>query len=303
MRILYVAKHGQASSSDDEGAITHALRQLGHEVDTMPEVTPFGAAKVIEASRTSDLLLFHKWFDPEALTQVYCPKVFWWFDLVDYPDPVLRGRNTTRKEWMSAVIPKVDLGFCTDGDWAKRNKNKLVWLTQGADERFVAHTPKFEAEKTIDVLFVGTANRCGKGRESFVDDMKLRWGDRFRHVFGGYYQTRLSFLIASAKVVVAPDHPVTDSYWSNRVYLTCGFGGFLLHPYAERLEDHYTNGKQVEYYETREELHDLIDRALRDDAWRTRVARSAWLRTVEEHTYRHRVTDLLKHVSNRLGVK
>lgn len=340
MRILYVAKHGQANSNDDEGAIAHVLRELGHEVRCVDEKMQGPLALNLGLARThpfdSDLVLFHKWSDWAVLSTIRIPKVFWHFDLVEFPsDPTLARRDTHRRSWMEAVIPYVDLGFCTDGEWVEkmngrliaepmtdpgeaviigghyptRHLNKLVWLPQGADERVVGFGEM--VEPTIDILFTGSIYKCGKGRNSFVREMSNRYGMRFNWFDSGprgnpVYGRKLANLIAQSKVVVAPDSPIASRYWSNRVYTALGYGAFLLHPYCAELEltMHYQPDHEIKFYWDRQDLFDKIDLYLRDEKREHRLwqATNGLERTRKEHLYRHRVSQLLRVVKERLGV-
>lgn len=294
MKIIYVANHDQVCSNDDEGAITHALTVLGHNVQRLPESKGGCAAKM-----EGDLLLFHKWHDTETLRQVRMKKVFWYFDLVEYPDPTIQQRSLNRMGWMKEIIPLVDLGFCTDGDWAAKN-SKLEWLTQGADERTVG--AGVVNEQHIDVLFTGIRKGGGIGRESFVDDIGATYGNRFRHLSHGVHGRDLAHMIASSKVVLAPDTPISDRYWSNRVYLSCGFGAFLLHPDCLGIHDHYSTD-EVWTYRSRSGLIALINYALGQDKARDHASKCALSRTKRHHLYRHRCERMLDIIETRLGVK
>ena len=302
MRVLYVAKHGNGGA-DDEAAVAHALQVLGHEVHCLPENGC--PSPLVALAEKSDLLLFHKWGDAQVLRLVGCPKAFWYWDLVEFTDPLLERRNATRRRWMEQIMPLVDIGFCTDGDWAARHPEKLVWLPQGADERMAG---RGEAKGPgPDILFFGSTYKCGSGRESFVREMKARYGGRFKWLDSGpsrpgVYGRALADVIAGAKVVVAPDAPATDRYWSNRVYVTLGFGGFLLHPWCDGLKDSYKYGREIDYYRSREQLHELIRFYLQGPDIRRQIAEAGLQRTLAEHTYRHRVQTLLGVIKERLGV-
>jgi hypothetical protein len=289
MKVLFVARHNQVNSNDDEGAIAHALLKLGHEVHALPEESAISAPTC-----GHDLLLFLKWRDAGAVRRIKCPRAFWYFDRVEFDDPTLHARSEARKAWMREMLPIVDVGFCTDGDFVANDvSGKLVWLPQGADERVVG---RGNGEESIDVLFTGI-RKGGQGRASFVEEMERHYGPRFRHVERGIHGRDLANLIAQAKVVVAPDSPVSDRYWSNRVYLTLGFGGFLLHPYCDWLKAHYSHGSdlgQFIYYRSRKHLHELIRYFLPEEKLRREVGQRALDRTLAEHTYRHRVAELLR---------
>ena len=299
MRVIYVGNHG-SGHGDDEGAIAHALAVLGHEIHLVAERHGKQCLRL-----PGQLLLFHKWFDPHTLAALEnrrhdLRRVFWWFDLVDHPDPTLRARCQARARWMRDVTPRVDLGFLSDGDWQARDRTgRLVWLTQGADERVAGFGEPPRGGPEHPILFAGIRHG-GQGRQSFVDEMKERYGDRFRHVERGVYRRDLANLIAASQIVVAPDAPVTDLYWSCRAYTMLGSGAFLLHPYCRRLTGHYEHGKEIVYYRSREELHEQIAYYLERPALRREIAEAGLARTLREHLYRHRVEQLLQVVKERL---
>lgn len=283
--MTYIAKHG-SGGNDDEGAVAYALKKAGCEVVLLDEHQGCRAMDY-----KSDLVLFHKWYDPPTLRKVRGVKAFWYFDLVDFPDATMRSRCAARMSWMDDIMPLVDIGFCTDGDWVERNP-KLRWLTQGADER---RSRAANAKARHDVLLTGIS-AGGNGRQSFVQEMQLRYGKGFQHVERGTHGHDLATLIARSKIVVAPDAPVTDKYWSNRVYLSLGFGAFMLHPYCSKLTEHYTGGRELIYYHNRDELHDLVKYYCGADADRQRIADLGHRRTKLEHTYTARVAELLRTV-------
>ncbi len=297
MRIIYVAKHG-SGGNDDEGAILHALRSLGHHVEPVRE-----SAQIHHARVRGDLLLFHKLSDLGLVKRAKVKvKVFWYFDLVEWPDLSLAGRNKARMAWMKVMTPAVDLGFCTDGDWvAKDTSGKLVWLTQGADERVIGRG--VEKGTIIPVLFTGISKGGGTGRVEWVGQMRSRLGAMFTHVEKGVHGKDMADLVASSQVVVAPNSPVTDRYWSNRVYNALGFGAFLIHPWCSGLAEQYVNGKELFLYRSIDELQGLVESYLQLSSSREMIAERGMLRTKKEHTYRHRCVEMLKVIKERLGVE
>lgn len=293
MKILYIGKHN-SGGNDDEGAISHALEVLGHKVERVHERM---IHRTIHLTAGYDLCLFHHWNDPIRLRQLQCPRVFWYFDLVQYPDPTLEARCRTRVQWMNDVVPHVQLGFCTDGDWVRQDRSgKLVWLMQGADERIVGASlpPAHRHHPPADILFTGSVRNCGVGREQFLSDMILRYGTRFLHCTRGSYRERLQHLISTIPIVVAPPTPLGPWYWSNRAYNALGFGAFLLHPFCQGITRHYEDGAELFLYKSQNELQDLIQTYLTDEAHRRDVASWGLLRTKREHLYRHRLEVLLE---------
>lgn len=325
MKILFVAKHN-SGDNDDEGAVTYALRQLGHEVTTVHELRRHRSMEdeaMLRQSSSFDLCLFFKWDDVEAIKAARCPKVFWYFDMVRSveDDPTLKARSDYRVEWMKRVVPECLVGFCTDGDWvrhvnscavvAKTHEQRiqlkhgaLVHLMQGADERYVGLGTPIPDYKGGDILFTGMINH-GQKRASHVAKLRDRYGDRFTVLGDGGPRHRLhgrslADLFASVKVVVAPDGPNTDSYWSNRVYLTTGLGGLLLHPFCKGLTKHYSVS-ELAYYASHEHLEQIIDEVCSmSDADRLRVRTVGLDAARTRNLYRHRCEDLIKEVEKRL---
>lgn len=299
MRILYIGNHEQGpSNNDDEGSITHALTQLGHHVERLREKNGHNALR----ASPHDMVLFHKWDNVEMLRLLKengSKLVFWYFDLVNWPnDPTLAGRNRTRMGWMERTIPEVDLGFCTDGDWVNQDQSeKLIRLTQGADNRVIGYgSPDNQTAPAL--LFSGTPNG-GRQRQSFVDEMQVNYRQSFncvRNVHG----VALRDLIAASKICIAPDSPVTDNYWSNRVYITCGFAGLLLHPYCKTLAAQYQEGSEIVFYRNRSEIHELIKFYLSRPETCKLISQNALYKTMREHTYVHRCEQLMDGVQRRL---
>lgn len=294
MDITYVARHG-GHDNDDEGAIAHALEQLGHRVTRLSERASVADIEEIEC----DFVLCHRWERFDVMSKVSRPIVFWYFDLLvgDY-DARLRLRF--RRAWAGVAASLCHTGFCTDGDWVKFDRTgKLFCLRQGADERVVG---KGESpQKFHKLLFTGIV--AGSGRREHIQRLSERYSI---HIVGGngykgrVHGRRLANLIASSEVVIAPIAPVTDYYWSNRVYLTLGFEGFLLHPCAHELAVQYEPDRELVVYKTVDESMALIDHYLDHPEKREEIARAGYERTINEHLYRHRCAELIRTVRERL---
>lgn len=305
LTVCYVAKH-DSGGNDDEGAITQAFLDLGHNVERLRESRGQVAHKL-----EGDFLLFHKWEDLPSIARIQIPKVCWYFDLVDWPDdPTVADRCKRRLEWMDNVIPLADLAFLTDGDRVEKcnESGKLHWLPQGADLRVMGFG---EADERccpicrkwwtggVPILFTGN-RRGGKGRQDFVHDMEVKYGPDFLHIADGVHGRDMANLIASCRIVVAPDSPVTDRYWSNRVYNALGFGAFLIHPYCAKMTEQYDDHKEIVFYRSRGELHEAIRYYWGREEDRLRIAKAGLNKTLYKHTYAHRVAELVRIVRERL---
>lgn len=327
MKIAYVARHN-GQGNDDEGAIGWALEQLGHYVVRFSEYDAYGLGGNLYAH---DFVLFHKWAG--AAVRVGCPKVFWHFDRVasdpDEQGTKLERWTADRRRWMARTMadPELLCGFCTDGDWVAHHEpkcnclipslegagqhsptcsifkpNKLVWLTQGFDER-QAGKGRFRPELARDVVFFGTANENGQKRRRCLEALRERYGDRLwtlnKETRQPIHGRELADLCVSAKVIVAPDGPSTDRYWSNRVYLVTGLGGCLVHPICKELRGQYPVD-DLPMYGNLEALFWWIDLLLSDARGQATVKERGHRRTMTKHTYRHRCEALVEEVRGRL---
>ncbi len=295
MRVAYIAKHG-SGGNDDEGAVAHALRSLGHDVFCFSEQKGVSAR-----AGDYDLALFHKWDDWRTIATLRdrTKTVFWWFDLVE--DPWFQRRSDERREWMLKAMSRVTLGFMSDGDWVQKNCGKypVVKLSQGADERVLGRWMGDDADKLGDFLYVG--NVSGP-RGGFVERLRARLGDRLTVVRAGVYGRDMAELVHRHTFVIAPPTVVTDRYWSNRVYVMAGFGATILHPYSSMLEREYHRGEHIVYYKDEAELLQLVDLfssyEVSEDVAAT--GKRALARTCEAFTYRHRVQELLRKVAEHV---
>jgi len=295
MRILYVANF-DAGGNRDEQAISWAFHELGYDVIELRERDARKAPKI-----KADMLLFHKWSDSDTLSSLSgkMTRVCWYFDLVDYSsDPTLRARCNNRKLWMQRMTPHIDHLFCTDGDWVdqlSKTRTNVYKLSQGADSQIIG---RWEDNWTVNqngpILFAGI-RKGGQGRQAFVSEMKKVYGNRFLHVERDLYREDLKELVSRSLCVTCPIEPVTNNYWSNRIYNAAGFGALVLHPRSSQLRHHYDKS-EILFYSSMEDLHKQIESIRSQPAEHIDIMKNALERTEKEHTYFHRCETLIKHV-------
>lgn len=284
MKIIYVARHN-SGGNDDEGAIAWALEQLGHEIVLINEGNGKQALE-----HDGDLLLFHKWSDFDTMKQVKYPKIFWYFDKVRFNGP-------KREQWMLEALKHVDLGFLSDGTYARQNgSERLVVHRQGVDTRFTQKGRKQE-QYTAKIAFLGSL--YGE-RGKFMAYVHGRWGSDFKTYFG-LHQRNLANCAESVPIFIAPPYPSDSHYWSNRVYVITGHGGFLLHPYCEDLAVEYIDKQEIVFYRDIEELHKLIDYYLRSPFKREEIRLAGKKKTNTKYSYKKRCEQLLNTVQKRIG--
>lgn len=286
MKIIYFSK---AKSADDntEDHIQFAFEKLGHQVKRIDEEN-WNKTEVINETKEADMFLFHKAgikdqykFQKfmDLLACVVCPKVCWYFDKI-WGD---------REAIIEILIPFVDKMFITDETWRRRHNYKNVYcLRQGIGTENTS-LGQFKPELETEIAFVGTVYG---DREKFVKNLKEKYGEKVR-VFGNIFNRDLYDLMASTKIVVAPDSPGDDFYWSSRVYMILGSGGFLLHSKAEGLKDEFQDKKHLVYYKDFDDMCKKIDYYLVHNASRKKIQMAGYEKCINEFTYETRCSTLL----------
>lgn len=82
-----------------------------------------------------------------------------------------------------------------------------------------------------------------------------------------------------------------------RVWDVCGCGGFLITNFQEELTDYFEIGKELECYESKEDLLEKIQFYLKYDEIRKEIAENGFLKVKKYHTYDKRV----EHMMNTIG--
>lgn len=164
----------------------------------------------------------------------------------------------------------------------------------------------FDPGMASDVAFVGSwqpgYHAEWTHRPELVRWLKRRgcgfWPKPGHHAVRG---ERLRDLYASTKVNVGDSCLAGGAtrYWSDRIPETLGRGGFLLHPYVEGIEDHFTDGTHLRLWNHGDfdELGRLIDYYLEHDDERRAIAEAGQAHVLEHHTYTVRARQIVEHVT------
>lgn len=221
--------------------------------------------------------------------------------------------NPERRRWAENVSRIADVVFLTDGQTASELPNARV-LRQGVpdDVRPGVPQPQWQA----DVLFLGGAYRERAGWLERLRRGLAVHGRTLLHVPEGVRGASLADLMASVKLVVAPEYPAAGAYWSNRLYVAIGYGGCLLAPEVSGINNPVTGhvlakGMRQEGWIPNEHYYsysgeaDLLEKCLwlldpSMDAQRHEVAKWGQKYALAKHTYDHRVRDLLKCIGVRV---
>jgi len=305
MIITYFAHLKDNPHRENDEDVLYALKKLGHKVFTVDD-KHFDMKDVIAKGSKSDLFLFHKGgvhYDTEenyrltldrlslVLANIKqnrptCKLVFWYIDKIF---------NKGREKWIETILPLVDYGFTTDGTYIRRhNVDKLFDLKQAAPNKLAKghKNPIY----LCDIAYIGKV--YGEARESFVSALSHRYGERFR-VYNEIWGQDFADLCVSAKIIVAPDYPSDDFYWSDRIYRVLRCGGFLIHPRLYELtKSGIINGAHYIGYYNWEELQEAIDSFLlaKNNKIRKQIAKQGQRIILRKHTYLTRCQELLNKI-------
>jgi hypothetical protein len=304
LTITYLAHLKDNEHREDDEDILYALRKLGHKVYPLDD-REFDMKEIIKKGSQSDMFLFHKGGVNEDSVEAHrltlerlqavlltikqnrpsCKLVFW------YVDKVYKGRE----EWMNVIAPLVDYGFLVDETFIRRhNYTNLLPLKQAAPDKFPKgkKNPIYEC----DIAFTGIIYDLP--RQKFVEQMSKEYGDRFR-VYTDVWGKDFADLCKSAKIIIAPDFPLDDFYWGNRIYKAMRCGAFMVHPRLYGLTEQgiINNAHFIGYYDW-DELKDACDSFLlkRNAKLRKKVAQQGQDLILKKHLYTHRVAELLSKI-------
>lgn len=312
MKIAYVGNFSQRHCTETHLALT--LEKLGHEVIRLQEneVTE-GALSAMIITEDWDLFLFTRTWDTlvtmdhlAQLRERKIPSASYHLDL--YVGLKREDGLDQDPFW------RTDFVFTPDGSQqaAEVFKAKSInhyYMKPGVyeDECYIAEPDNYG----LDVVFVGGGEATGVGQQyghkewpyrgKLIKFLRDTYGDDF-HKFGWPQATirneELNQLYANSKIVVGDslclnfDHPY---YWSDRVYETMGRGGFIIHPFIEGMQEEFTNGKNIVFYEYNnwEQLKEKIDYYLEHDDEREAIRKAGHEFVKANATYTQRLQQML----------
>ena len=283
MKILYLGRHGQPNN-DDEGAISWSLRKLGHSVVEVQE-TITDISNKIEFS-DFDFFLFHK-SPPQIVSDISTrlSGVCWFFD------PLRKG-FTGNDHYIAQVEPHCFKMFFTDGDFVPQS-SKFNLLRQGFDSREIKMVDS--VTPTREVSFLGHINHEGYNqRADLCRSVDRRYGEKFICDLGfNIFKEQLTQYCQQTKIMLGMP-PVTDRYWSNRIYILGGRGAFVVHPYASELEKDFPD---MPMFRGEDGLCNIIDYYLQHDDERLEIRKKIQTEIVLKHKYIDRCKELIEEIS------
>ncbi len=223
-------------------------------------------------------------------------------------------------------------------DYVFTHERSCIPLYQNAGLRHVFYlpfgvspslfTPKAaEVACRTDILFIGMAF---PNRIAFFDQIARHLADKRVLIAGGGWQTMASYALLRDRIRLEGIHPEqTGTYYNgakivinlHRSEVESGnsrnFPGLSVNPRTfeinacgtlqlvdnrSELAAHYQPGIEIETFSSPEELVGKIDYYLRNDSSRRDIAVKGLKRTLNNHTYMHRLTEMLSLIGSRGGV-
>ncbi len=294
LRISFLGNFDQDWST--EGYAADALEHLGHTVSRIHEYGVQSESDVIARIRDfqADCLVFFKGrigVDPRNSSAVLCPDpsrliqlirrspvpaYLWYYDRVhDY------DAEPARLEWMRQVAPLCRIAFVTDAGLTSANWANWRVLRQGISRPTVTGIQVPENERH-DLAFVGQI--YGERHQELAPLQRAYKVKVISQVFG----RDLSALIRRQRIIIGPRYPSAPGYWSDRIYVVLGHGGFFLAPEVEGMRDEgFVPG--VHYASVGDDAVCDVRYWLSQPEQRERIAREGQALVLSRFTYEDRV--------------
>jgi len=101
-------------------------------------------------------------------------------------------------------------------------------------------------------------------------------------------------ICGGAKIMLGADITAeVDGYWSNRLWLTLGCGGFLLTRYVRGMETYFENKRHLVWYHDEQECLSLAREYLAKPRERKQIALAGYHLVHQQHTFHHFVDRIM----------
>jgi hypothetical protein len=164
----------------------------------------------------------------------------------------------------------------------------------------------------IDVSFVGTVSVDHQQRIALLEavaeryDLKL-WGNRpqalpassplHRCFQGEVWGADMYQVLRRSRITLNSHIDLAGREAGNmRLFEATGVGAFLLTDFKNNLDTLFAPDREVAVWRSIEDCLDVIGRMIGDDDGRAAIAYAGHARTIAQHTYRHRATEILELV-------
>ena len=159
-----------------------------------------------------------------------------------------------------------------------------------------------------DIAFIGRA-RPNETRVSLVQDFSKyfnvkvygrNWREHgLRETLKAVTPRGYGLICGGARIMLGADiTSEVEGYWSNRLWLTLGCGGFFLTRYVRGMETYFENKRHLVWYHNEQECRSLAEEYLSKSKERQNIA-MAGQRLVHQHYTFHHFVDRMLALCNR----
>jgi len=245
--------------------------------------------------------------------------IFWCFD-------------AAMGKWYLPVAREHDFVFTNVEDHVFHLRDEGIkrakWIHQGFAREFFGIDERgcvSEAPWYADVAMIGSMgtpiykNRCELAIRLRKGNIDIKWwGGRLarqlrniRYFFGGIhrswagqevYMHDFADVIRHTKIFVGEDAdiPIQDRYLSNRSFAVMGCGGFYLCRRTPGVEHAFKIGKEIDVFDTADEMIDKVRYYLKEEDERKRIAMAGQRRVLETYTYKKQIEKIFNWVNTIL---
>jgi hypothetical protein len=263
-------------------------------------------------------------FKPDVVLSLLC-----WGDPLT-PESLVHGSAAFRIGWLmddpfgyegsrlDGLLFAFDRLYSVDDGWSdnveRMTGRRPGWLPCGADTHSHGGTATAAIDHDLEghIVYVGSscsghpagtyrqallANLTGLPLAIFGDDgWRRATADVAAAYRGGPVSSeRANVIYASGAIALNFHHPQFRRGTSLRTFALCCAGAFQIVDWRDGLDCWLRSGFELETFRTPAELRALAERYLSDPSARARIAGAGRRRVLAEHTYRHRVAEILTH--------
>lgn len=317
MKVMMVGRGNKRNRT--ERYVRNAFESLGHEVRVHDDVKLSQWIGKVLCGQTLRLRL--RWWKPDLIYlakasgldawlvrsfRLQYPTVMWYFDITEEVDQQILKR-----------AQQSDLFITVSSGLSRKYKDAGVPKVWSLPQAFPPEILNLSTSRRIpdaEVAFIGN-NHGTESRNTFLRSVaevyQLTLFGRGWSEFSGVcavpdisvYNRDYVEVCRSSKIILA--YPTRESYsgirhyFSNRIWMTLGSGGFLMHKYHQGMEDYFHDGEHLVFFRDRRDALEKIDYYLQNPRERSRIADTGREYVLGQHTYRHRVLSLLTHLQHQ----
>jgi len=200
--------------------------------------------------------------------------------------------NKTREQFYREKIKYVDYIISTDTvDYTKNFGIKKYWYIP------MACLPSFgfNPSPQKDLIFTGYIG-YSQDRKIFIKEIKKSF-DLDIYGVGNkqpIYNKELEKTLQNYKIALGHNCVNSPGYWSSRLYITIGFGGFFITPYTKLLEREFKNKEHLVWYKNLKEGKKLIKYYLEHNEEREKIRRQGYEYCQKNHNWNVRAKEFIK---------